>query len=136
MRAGIIVAGKMVLLPGAALLFATLLYHTIGNGGLDTFALRNPTDRTVYFVTMLLAGAPTAPTAGVTLAGGMQKAVGAVLYAEYAIMASLRPHRHGALAVGRAQPRGRAVALRGCFNPTALFIPRDGTYFRSLRAPT
>ena len=53
-----------LLLPGAALLFATLLYHTIGNGGLDTFALRNPTDRTVYFVTMLLAGAPTASTAG------------------------------------------------------------------------
>ena len=88
---GIIVAGKMVLLPGAALLFATLLYHTIGNGGLDTFALRNPTDRTVYFVTMLLAGAPTASTAGAALAGGMRKAVGAVLYAEYASAALCVP---------------------------------------------
>ena len=81
----------MVLLPGAALLFATLLYHTIGNGGLDTFALRNPTDRTVYFVTMLLAGAPTASTAGAALAGGMRKAVGAVLYAEYASAALCVP---------------------------------------------
>ena len=75
----------------AALLFATLLYHTIGNGGLDTFALKNPIDRTVYFVTMLLAGAPTASTAGAAVGGGMRRAVGAVLYAQYAAAALCVP---------------------------------------------